>query len=140
MATVSNRCVAARPMASANALGVAPDGFADLLARTQAWLQHTAEPRALVALDDPTYPSLLLQTADPPLLLHAVGRLELLEAPSLAIVGSRNPTPQGRDHAASFGRQISQAIVLTPGCGRPRTCASANPFIRSSSRLRCSAS
>lgn len=93
----------------ANALSVAPDGFADLLARTQAWLRHTAEPRALVALDDPTYPSLLLQTADPPLLLHAVGRLELLEAPSLAIVGSRNPTPQGRDHAASFGRQISQA-------------------------------
>jgi DNA processing protein len=93
----------------AGALKLAADGFADLLARTQDWLRSTAEPRAIVALDDPAYPALLLQTADPPLLLHAIGRLELLNAPALAIVGSRNPTPSGRTHAAAFGREISRA-------------------------------
>jgi DNA processing protein len=93
----------------ANALSLPPEGFADLLARTRDWLRSSTEPRALVALDDPGYPALLLQTADPPLLLHTVGRLDLLNAPALAIVGSRNPTPPGRAHAGAFGREISQA-------------------------------
>ena len=73
--------------AAAQALAVESEGFAALLARTCAWLAD-GEQHALVALGDPAYPELLLQTADPPLLLHAAGRLELLRAPSLAIVGS----------------------------------------------------
>jgi DNA processing protein len=92
------------------ALAVEPAGLAALHVATRRWLDEaTADaPRHLVTLGDPGYPALLLETADPPLLLHAVGRLELLQAPAIAIVGSRHATPQGVDNARAFGRHLSQ--------------------------------
>jgi DNA processing protein len=51
----------------------------------------------------------LLETADPPLLLYVQGRAELLRAPSLAIVGSRNPTPQGVENARAFAKHLGHA-------------------------------
>ncbi|EWS54162.1 DNA protecting protein DprA [Methylibium sp. T29] len=62
-----------------------------------------------MALGDPAYPRALLETADPPLLIHAVGRLALLNAPSVAVVGSRNPTPQGAENARAFATALSHA-------------------------------
>ena len=94
---------------AAHALGLEPPEFADLLARTQAWLDAADERHAILALGDPAYPELLLQTADPPLLLHLAGRVDLLQARAIAVVGSRNPSPQGRAHALAFGREISAA-------------------------------
>lgn len=96
---------------AAAALARAPDNFAALLSHTQTWLREAtaAAPRALIALGDPAYPNLLLETADPPLLLYACGRVELLQAPGLAIVGSRHPTPQGREQALAFARRFSEA-------------------------------
>jgi DNA processing protein len=71
------------------------------------WLE---EPRnSLVTLADEDYPKLLLQIPDPPPLLYIKGRRELLNFPSLAIVGSRNATPQGVANAESFGRNLSDA-------------------------------
>ncbi len=93
---------------TASALGTAPQGHARLLDDTRAWLA-AAPSRQVITLGDAAYPALLLQTADPPLLLYAQGRVELLGAPSLAIVGSRNPTPQGSDNARAFARHLSQA-------------------------------
>ena len=49
----------------------------------------------VITLADEAYPRLLLEIADPPPLLYARGRVELLQRPALAIVGSRNATPQG---------------------------------------------
>ena len=89
-------------------LDVPPPDFDALLARTQAWLAEVGT-RAIVTLSDAAYPPPLLETADPPLLLYAHGRLELLRAPGLAVVGSRNPTPQGLDNARAFARHFSQA-------------------------------
>ena len=57
----------------------------------------------------PSYPPLLLETADPPLLLYLQGNASLLAAHSLAVVGSRNPTPQGTENARSFSTHLSQA-------------------------------
>ena len=37
------------------------------------------------------------------------GRIELLQAPAVAVVGSRNPTPQGLDNARAFAAHLSQA-------------------------------
>lgn len=86
----------------------APAHLPELLATTWAWLQ--ADPaHDILLLGDADYPEPLLQTADPPLLLYLQGRRALLNAPSLAIVGSRSPTPQGRDNAELFARQLSQA-------------------------------
>lgn len=95
----------------AQVLGQAPDGFDELLERTWQWQQANAapQPRWLIALGDSHYPPALLETADPPLLLYAVGRIELLRAPAVAIVGSRNPTPQGTQNARDFGAALAAA-------------------------------
>jgi DNA processing protein len=97
--------------AAAAALGVGSDRIQDLAAATLAWLAaaDAAQPRAVIALGDPRYPRDLLDTPDPPLLLYAQGRAELLNARSIAIVGSRNPTPQGADNARSFAGHLSRA-------------------------------
>ncbi|RZL38852.1 MAG: DNA-protecting protein DprA [Rubrivivax sp.] len=84
-----------------------PEHLAELMMQAQAWM---AEPgHGLMALGDADYPPQLLATADPPLLLWLQGRHELLATPSLAIVGSRNPTAQGGDNARAFARALSQA-------------------------------
>jgi len=79
---------------------------------TESALAWMAEPgNYLVTLADTEYPQLLLQTTDPPPLLYVKGRLELLNNPALAIVGSRNATAQGADNAAEFARALSMAGI-----------------------------
>jgi len=74
-----------------------------------AALRWVAQPgHAVVTLSDPEYPQALLETADPPALLYVVGRVDLLGAPSLAIVGSRNATVSGIETARSFARTLSE--------------------------------
>jgi DNA processing protein len=86
-----------------------PPGELDaLVQRTVAWRREGAG-RHVVTLGDAAYPAALLQTADPPLLLYAQGRLELLQRPALAIVGSRNPTPQGADNARAFALHLARS-------------------------------
>ena len=94
----------------AGALATEPEALGALVATTLAWLDaEAAEPRAVIALGDPRYPHALLNTADPPLLLYAQGRFELLQAHAIAVVGSRNPTPQGADNARAFSQHLSDA-------------------------------
>jgi len=90
------------------ALEQPPEHLDELIDKTSAWLAESPL-RHVMVLGDAGYPELLLQTADPPLLLYLEGRRELLGAPMLAIVGSRNPSAQGRDNAKAFGRALSQA-------------------------------
>ena len=79
-----------------------------LLATTLGWLNtEVPEPRDVITLSDPRYPSALLHTADPPMLLYAQGRVELLQMNAIAVVGSRNPTPQGADNARAFASHLS---------------------------------
>ena len=92
----------------ASALAASSADLDALVAATLAWLCADAlEARAIIPLGDPRYPLLLLDAADPPLMLYAQGRVELLHAPSIAIVGSRNPTPQGTDNARAFAAHLS---------------------------------
>lgn len=79
-----------------------------LIEATWQWLD-AGDQRYVVALGDPAYPRPLLETADPPLLIHAIGRIALLNAPSVAVVGSRNPTPQGAENARAFATALSHA-------------------------------
>lgn len=82
-----------------------------LIDTTAEWLAAGTEeaPRQILTLGDPGYPNALLETADPPLLLYLQGNSALLSTPSLAVVGSRNPTPQGKENARSFSAHLSQA-------------------------------
>ncbi len=78
--------------------------------RIESALAWSTEPaQHLVCLADPEYPQSLLQTPDPPTLLYVLGRLELLNSPALAIVGSRNPTPQGLGNAERFAAALADA-------------------------------
>ena len=79
-----------------------------------AWADH--EHHEVITLADTVYPSALLESGDPPALLYACGRTDLLNAPSLAVVGSRNATPQGRRDAEQFSAAFSQAgITIVSG-------------------------
>jgi DNA processing protein len=98
-------------------LGPAPETFAARLARATQWLESEAgAPRRAITLADSDYPALLLQTADPPLLLYAEGAAGLLAARSIAIVGSRHPTPQGEGNARVFAAALSrEGLVVVSG-------------------------
>ena len=63
----------------------------------------------IVTLADPHYPQALLTSDDPPVLLYAKGRTELLNHPAFAIVGSRNATKQGEANAQAFAAALSAA-------------------------------
>jgi len=95
----------------ASALASLPETLVELIEATTRWLQEGSEPspRHVVPLGDPHYPAALLETADPPLLIYGQGDIGLLQAPSLAVVGSRNPTPQGTESARAFSSQLSHA-------------------------------
>jgi DNA processing protein len=63
----------------------------------------------VITLADDVYPRLLLEIADPPPVLYAHGRIDLLQQPALAIVGSRNATAQGVRNAEQFALALGNA-------------------------------
>ncbi len=73
--------------------------------RSLAW---AAQPgQHIVTLADAAYPPALLEIADPPTLLYVRGDPALLRQRGLAVVGSRNATPQGMQTAESFSRTLA---------------------------------
>jgi DNA processing protein len=83
-------------------------------AAERRWL---AEPHhELVPFTDPRYPALLRTLPDGPLVLYVSGRVDALANPQLAVVGSRNPSPQGREIAADFAERLSErGLAITSG-------------------------
>ena len=74
----------------------------------QRWLA-AGPSRYVITLGDSAYPPRLLDSPDPPLLLYVTGDLACLSAPSMAVVGSRRPSAQGRDNARDFARSFGDA-------------------------------
>jgi DNA processing protein len=98
-------------------------------------------PRRILTLADVAYPPELLQMEDPPLMLYVLGHgvfnekenFERINRPqiamkniapqvgfhrpiwrsahSLAVVGSRNPTAQGKDNARAFAKALAESGV-----------------------------
>ncbi len=97
----------------AQALLAEPPGLDDLTDTTWQWLASGGGRRVLT-LADTDYPGPVLQTDDPPLMLYAMGEALARPGPlawpeSIALVGSRNPTPQGALTAREFARSLAQA-------------------------------
>jgi len=70
---------------------------------------------------EPEYPQTLLQIYDPPVLLYVRGDPQVLNLPSLSIVGTRRPTPYGTQMAHRLGRHLAAAargLVIVSGMAR----------------------
>lgn len=74
---------------------------------TLAWARQPGHH--VITLADEAYPRGLLEISDPPAVLYATGRLELLRGALLAVVGSRNATSQGERNAESFAKALGDA-------------------------------
>lgn len=95
----------------AQALLTVPNELAVQCVRTHQWLAHQPDTHshALWTLGDPHYPPELMQLADPPLMIYVSGQTERTLGNAVAIVGSRNPTPQGAEIATQFGEALCEA-------------------------------
>ncbi len=89
---------AVRALRNASAEGITAD---------ERWL--AGPHRQLVTWGSPSYPTLLAEIPDAPLVLFVEGDPTALLLPQFAIVGSRNPTPIGRDTAAQFAGHLAAA-------------------------------
>jgi DNA processing protein len=68
---------------------------------------------------DPEYPQTLLQIYDPPVLLYVRGDPQVLNLPSLSIVGTRRPTLYGTQMAQRLGRDLAaRGLVIVSGMAR----------------------
>jgi DNA processing protein len=97
--------------ARAEALRRQPEGLAEQLETTLAWLASDPARHQVVTLGDPDYPAGLLAIEDPPLMLYRMGMLARAPGRALAMVGSRNPTAQGLQHARRFAQAFAEAEV-----------------------------
>ncbi|MGC0773656.1 MAG: DNA-processing protein DprA, partial [Candidatus Acidiferrum sp.] len=61
----------------------------------------------LINWTEPEYPQTLLQIYDPPVLLYVRGDAQMLNLPSLSIVGTRKPTLYGTQMAERLGRDLA---------------------------------
>lgn len=82
--------------------------------RDLSWLAQLGND--LLLLDDEDYPSLLKHIDSPPPLLFIRGARELLSEPQLAIVGSRNPSIDGKENAYRFAKAlVNVGLAVTSG-------------------------
>ena len=108
------------------AIAAEPLKLAGLLAATVDWLAGGAD-RAVAPIGSALYPAALLNIEDPPSVLYMMGSL-LNRVPAaidlivtstpanLAIVGSRNPTPQGEANARQFAKAFAeQGLCIVSG-------------------------
>jgi len=73
----------------------------------------------LLTLDDPGYPARLRQIYDPPVALYVKGDAAALVRPSLAIVGTRHPTPYGLGMAERLACDLAnRGLVIVSGLAR----------------------
>jgi len=73
----------------------------------------------LLSWTEPEYPQTLLQIYDPPVLLYVRGDLQVLNQPSISIVGTRRPTLYGTQMAERLGREIAaRGVVVVSGMAR----------------------
>jgi DNA processing protein len=70
----------------------------------------------MLTMDNPEYPPLLKSIPDAPAVLFVHGNIETLSQSQLAIVGSRNPSAQGRENAYEFAAYLAKTgLTITSG-------------------------
>ncbi len=90
--------------------------FDDAIEQQQKMLETGT---ALVPISDPAYPARLREIFDPPVVLFARGRIELLQAITLGVVGTRRPTAYGTAAAERLSTDLAQAgLAIASGMAR----------------------
>ncbi len=70
----------------------------------------------LLTWESADYPDLLKEIPDPPIVLYAKGQLDALKQPTLAVVGSRNPSITGIENAKQFSKEITRyGVTIVSG-------------------------
>jgi DNA processing protein len=73
----------------------------------------------LISIQDARYPSRLREIFDPPIILFAIGRTEIMPTPSIGVVGTRNPTPYGMAAAERLSADLARAgLTIVSGMAR----------------------
>jgi DNA processing protein len=68
---------------------------------------------------EPEYPQTLLQIYDPPVMLYVRGDAQILNQPSIGIVGTRRPTLYGTQMAERLGRELAaRGLIVVSGMAR----------------------
>jgi DNA processing protein len=113
-------------LATASARDLTRHGFSDEAVaaicrpdekKIESDLQWLSQPgRQLLCWDDDAYPVLLRRINSPPAALFVEGDPGCLWQPQIAIIGSRNPTSGGLDHARDFATTLArQGMTITSG-------------------------
>jgi DNA processing protein len=90
--------------------------FEDAVDQQQKMINAGAQ---LISIHDERYPLRLREIFDPPIVLFAIGRTELMPTPSIGVVGTRNPTPYGMAAAERLSADLSRAgLTIVSGMAR----------------------
>lgn len=88
----------------------------------EAAIQHQkmqAAQTQLIPIRDPRYPPLLREIVDPPVILFARGRVDLLASVMLGMVGTRRPTPYGQAVSERLAKDLTAAkLTIVSGMAR----------------------
>jgi DNA processing protein len=85
----------------------------------QEWQRVRDQRGAILTYEDADYPERLREIFDPPPVLWALGDLQLLSRPAIAIVGTRHPTPYGTGMAEVLARDLAgRRLVVLSGMAR----------------------
>jgi DNA processing protein len=120
-------------------LGLDPDILSALRSRRYQsmagelldWCKH--EGCHILCQGDERYPTLLREIADPPLVLYALGNLDALNLPCVAIVGTRRPTFYGLQMARGLSGDLAcRGITVASGMARGIDAAAHNGCLEAS--------
>ena len=91
----------------------------------EEWARVVAQGAAVLTYGCPEYPERLKEIYDPPPVLWVRGSANLLSRPSIAIIGTRHPSPYGSGVAEMLARDLAvRRLLIVSGMARGiDTCA-----------------
>jgi DNA processing protein len=94
-------------------------------AAEEEWARVSAQGATILSFDCAEYPERLREIYDPPPVLWVRGDVKLLARPSIAIVGTRHPSPYGSGVAEMLARDLAaRRLLVVSGMARGiDTCA-----------------
>ncbi|MGA2635304.1 MAG: DNA-processing protein DprA [Terracidiphilus sp.] len=88
-------------------------------AAEEEWTRVVAQGATVVSFGCPDYPERLKEIYDPPPVLWVRGDASLLSRPSIAVVGTRHPTPYGAGVAEILARDLAvRRLLIVSGMAR----------------------